>query len=282
MSKRFTDTDKWKKQWFRKLKNDNKVFWMYLLDQCNHAGIWEVDFELAWFFCKCPKGQIKSDSFNRWESGVRYAFKKQYQELDNGKRWCIKDFIDFQYGQLNENNRAHLSVINILTKYKLYKNKGLIRPLQGYKDKDKDKDKVKDKEKKTDQINKILLDLPTLQKEFPNIDVDHEFIKWCDWMLANGKTYKNYKAAFKNWCRNDFVSEVKTTLKDIKTDITGFYRGKCKKCGKTESYDKSQIFQDSRCCKSEISPVRKLPDSEKKMPTMHNMEGNDVLRSEVR
>jgi hypothetical protein len=271
MSKRFTDTDKFKKVWFRKLSNDNKVFWMYLLDQCNHAGIWEVDFELAHFFCNGID-----------EQEIRQVFKKQYQEIDNGKRWFIKDFIDFQYGQLNENNRAHLSVINILTKYKIYKNKGLIRPLQGYKDKAKDKDMVKDKEKKADQIKKLFLEIPTLQKEFPNIDVDNEFIKWKDWMLANGKTYKNYKAAFKNWCRNDYVSEVKTTLKDIKTDITGFYRGKCKKCGKTESYDKSQIFQDSRCCKSEISPVRKLPDSEKKMPTMHNMESNDVLRSEVR
>ena len=125
------------------MRNDFKVFWIYVLDQCDHAGSWEVDFEAAEFFCS---------GIN--ESEIRQVFKKQYQEIDNGKRWFLKDFVDFQYGTLNENNRAHLSVINILLKYKLIENKGLIRPLQGYKDKDKDKVKVKVKEKenKADQI----------------------------------------------------------------------------------------------------------------------------------
>ena len=47
MAKRFTDTDKWKKKWFRELKPISKCFWSYLLDNCNHAGIWEVDISLA-------------------------------------------------------------------------------------------------------------------------------------------------------------------------------------------------------------------------------------------
>ena len=79
MSKRFTDTDKWKKQWFRKLKNDNKVFWMYLLDQCNHAGIWEVDFELANYFCK---------GINEQE--IRKVIDKQYIEFANKYDKLIK------------------------------------------------------------------------------------------------------------------------------------------------------------------------------------------------
>ena len=44
MAKRFNDTDIWKKQrWFRKLKPDYKLAFYYIKDQCNHAGIWEVD-----------------------------------------------------------------------------------------------------------------------------------------------------------------------------------------------------------------------------------------------
>ena len=271
MSKRFTDSDKWKKKWFRCLSNDHKVFWIYVLDQCDHAGIWEVDFEAAEFFCS---------GIN--ESEIRQVFNKQYQEIDNGKRWFLKDFVDFQYGTLNENNRAHLSVINILLKYKLIENKGLIRPLQGYKDKelvkDKVKVKVKEKDSKADQVKKIKADLNVLQTDFPNVDVNNEFDKWIDDMKKKGKTWKNYRAAFRNWLRSPYVAEVKTTLKDIKTDISGFYLGKCGKCGEINSYDKSGIFQDSRCCKAEIHPLRNVPDNQKNVQPLHNLEGNDVLR----
>ncbi len=105
MSKRFTDSDKWKKKWFRCLSNDHKVFWIYVLDQCDHAGIWEVDFEAAEFFCSGID-----------ESEIRQVFKKQYQEIDNGKRWFLKDFVDFQYGTLNENNRDSFVSYSHITK----------------------------------------------------------------------------------------------------------------------------------------------------------------------
>jgi len=285
LSKRFTDSDKWKKKWFRCMRNDFKVFLIYVLGQCNHAGIWEVDFELAWFFCKCPKSKLKSDSFNRWRHGILAAFSKQYKEIDGGKRWFIKDFIEFQYGTLSETNRAHLSVINILKKYSLIVDKGHKSPLksfEGPKDKDKEKVKVKVKEKerdsKAEQVKKINADIPELQKDFPNVDVASEFEKWIDDMKKKGKTWKNYRAAFRNWLRSPYVAEVKMTMKDIKTDTSGFYLGGCSKCGETSSYGKSEIFQDSRCCKAEIHPKRILPTNQKEVQSLHNLEGNDVLR----
>ena len=138
MAKRFTDTDKWKKRWFRTLKNDNKVFWMYLLDQCDHAGIWDVDFELASYFC---------NGINEQE--IRTVFRKQYQEFDGGRRWFVKDFIDFQYGTLNHNVNAHKSVISILNRHSLVvhdiHNEQLMN--SSFKDKDKDIDKVQVKYK---------------------------------------------------------------------------------------------------------------------------------------
>ena len=273
------------------MRNDFKVFWIYVLDQCNHAGIWEVDFKLAWFFCKCPKSKLKSDSFRRWKSGIEYAFNKQYQEIDNGKRWFIKDFVEFQYGTLNENNRVHLSVITILQKYDLIENKDLVSPLnkslnklQGAKDKDKDKDlvKVKEKEKdnKAEQIKKIESNFPALAAEFQLSDsqLKKEFDDWLDYMLSHGKQYKNYNATFRRWLRSDYTKKDSVTLKDIKTDTGGFYLGKCSKCGETNSYDKSEIFQDSRCCKAEIHPIRNLPTNKKAVQPVYNLEGNDVLR----
>ena len=212
MPKRYTDTDKWKKIWFRKLKNDHKVFWMYLLDQCDHAGIWEVDFELASYFCNGIK-----------ESEIRDTFVKQYHEFDDGKRWFIKDFIEFQYRGLDESNRVHNSVINILKRHGLFK--GLIRPLYEakdiYKDKDQLKDKDKDKEKgknsKKNQLKKIESELNILQAEFDTVDVSIEFDKFQDYLKANGKKYANYKSAFRNWLRSDFIKPKETYEKNIYT-----------------------------------------------------------------
>ena len=212
MPKRYTDTDKWKKLWFRKLKNDHKVFWMYVLDQCDHAGIWEVDFELASYFCNGIK-----------ESEIRDTFVKQYHEFDDGKRWFIKDFIEFQYRGLDESNRVHNSVITILKRHGLYK--VLISFMHEAKDKDiyKDQDKVKDKEKekgknsKKNQLEKIGLELDILQAEFDTVDVSIEFDKFQDYLKANGKKYANYKSAFRNWLRSDFIKPKETYEKNIYT-----------------------------------------------------------------
>ena len=47
MAKRFTDTDKWKKGWFKQLNPKQRLFWLYVLDDCSAAGIWDVDLEVA-------------------------------------------------------------------------------------------------------------------------------------------------------------------------------------------------------------------------------------------
>ena len=47
MAKRMTDSDKWKKGFIRGLAPKYKLFWLYILDDCTHAGIWETDFEVA-------------------------------------------------------------------------------------------------------------------------------------------------------------------------------------------------------------------------------------------
>ena len=145
MAKRFTDTEKWKKYWFRTLNNDHKIFWFYLLDNCDHAGIWEVDFELANYFCK---------GINEQE--IRKVFDKQYIEFANKKRWFIKDFIDFQYGELKENNRMHKSVISKLTKHNMIKFMGLTSPLQEAKEQEQVQDKVKVKEKVKEREQKFI------------------------------------------------------------------------------------------------------------------------------
>jgi hypothetical protein len=137
MAKRFTDTDKWKKTFIKGLPAEYKLFWLYLLDECDHAGIWHVEFDLA-----VVRLGVKLSA-----EKARGLFTGRVVVFDNGSKWFIPDFITFQYAELNPANRAHKSVLQQLNKYNLIKeDKGLISPLEGAKDKEQDKDKDKDKE----------------------------------------------------------------------------------------------------------------------------------------
>ena len=145
MAKRFTDTNKYKKPFIRGLKGAYKLLWDYLYHDCDHAGIWIVDFDIAQIY-------IGSDMPINKEDALKNFNLDEFRiiEIDNGLKWFLPSFIEFQYGELKESNRAHNSVIQILNKNNLLKsNKPLISPLQRGKDKDKDKDKFKDKDKES-------------------------------------------------------------------------------------------------------------------------------------
>ena len=153
MAKRYLDTDIWKKQWFRELPLKLKNVWIYLITNCNHAGIYEVDTGLMSFML----------GIEITEEEILTHLDDQIEVLNNGSKWFIKKFIKYQYGELKETNNVHRSVISILSHYKIdtYNSgsgqtlsrvkagskQGLKRPSPEAKDKDKDKDidKAKDK-----------------------------------------------------------------------------------------------------------------------------------------
>jgi len=130
----------------RGLRGAYKLLWDFLYHDCDHAGVWIVDFDIAQLYIgkDMPVNQVDAlEFFNNSEIRIL--------ELDNGKKWFIPSFIDFQYGRLSNKNNAHLGIIKILGKYNLIDEelnlRGHISPLQGAMDKYKDKDKVKDKVK---------------------------------------------------------------------------------------------------------------------------------------
>lgn len=140
MSKRFSDTDKWKKVWFRELKPVHKCFWEYIRDNCNNAGIWDVDFKLASFQIGAKLNQTE----------IEQVFEKQFIKV-NSNKWFLTDFIEWQYNcsisELNPKNNAHLSALRILDKFNIKGLiEGLVRAQSAPMDKDKDKDKVKNKD----------------------------------------------------------------------------------------------------------------------------------------
>lgn len=136
MSKRFTDTDKWKKPFIKSLPTEYKIFWLFLLDECDHSGIWHVEMEVVEARLGIKLSLEK----------IRGFFKEKIVEFDSGTKMFIPDFVSFQYGVLNPENKAHRSVIGILNKYNLM---GLVSPLVGAKDKAKDMDMEKEKDKDT-------------------------------------------------------------------------------------------------------------------------------------
>lgn len=139
MSKRFTDTDIWKKPWFRALRPQEKIAWKYITDQCDNVGVWEADTELADFMIGEPID---------WQ-GFRERCNGNIEILPNGKWWLV-DFVDFQYGNLrgDVNDKARQSYVRLLDKHGLLGvYKGHTRGLEAHKDKDKDKDKEKEKDK---------------------------------------------------------------------------------------------------------------------------------------
>lgn len=133
MAKRYTDTEKWKKSFIKSLPAEYKLFFLFLLDECDHAGIWHTELEVAEARLGIKLSLEK----------IRGLFNERVVEFDGGTKMFIPDFINFQYGELNPANKVHKSVIEKLKKYGLM---GLVSPLQGAMDKDKAKEKEMDKD----------------------------------------------------------------------------------------------------------------------------------------
>lgn len=129
MAKRFTDNEKWKDAWFMDLPSKYKLFWLYILDECNHAGIWKVNFKVASFHIG---EHLEYSELNR--------ILKDRITILNDEYWYIDKFIKYQYKceikDLNPKNKAHLSIIKLLNEYQKFK--PLTSPFLGVKDKDKD------------------------------------------------------------------------------------------------------------------------------------------------
>lgn len=141
MAKRFTDTEKYRKTFFRGLPGAYKLFWDFLCLECNHAGIWYVDFQIAQIY-------LGDDMRVDPETALRLfnQDKKRVQVLAEGRKWFIRTFIEFQYKvspeQLNPANKVHASILTALLKEGACKPHA--SPKLGAKDKEKDKDGVKD------------------------------------------------------------------------------------------------------------------------------------------
>lgn len=114
MAKRFTDTEKWKKGFVRSLPPAYKLLWLYMLDDCDNAGVWQVEVEVA---------SIRIGSKLNEKEALK-LFGNNVISFDEGSKWFIKEFVKFQQGvthiaELNSNSNPHKSILRIVEQYKL-------------------------------------------------------------------------------------------------------------------------------------------------------------------
>lgn len=105
MAKRFTDSEKFRNSWYRRLTPKQKCIWEYMISECSLAGIIEIDIESMGFHI----GE------NITKDDIRY-FQEKYVVLEKEKLF-IPSFIRFQQKELNIKQKAHEKIINELQKY---------------------------------------------------------------------------------------------------------------------------------------------------------------------
>ena len=252
MAKRFIDTKIWDKAWFRKLTTKNKLVWIYLLGKCDHAGIWDADWELAEF--------IIGETVTYDE--LPDVIKDKMKYIDGEEQYFIPSFVDFQYGALKENSKPHQSVIKRLT------DKGL----HTLKAKDKDKVKVKEKEKNKEARERDFMEkCKKLQSkyDFDNVML-FQFVEFWTESNENGRLMKfemqktfdigrrmsKWKANDKEWKINSPKKKQSYISKFQKTP-TGVYKAWCSKCGDRQfPNNEYQIKQGSSCCAVDYLPEK--------------------------
>jgi DNA replication protein DnaD len=117
---------------------------------------------------------------------------------------------------------------------------------------------VKNRESKNIQLKSIKDSFKNLQEKFPDADVTVEYDKFTDWMSATGKSYKDYKAAFRNWLRRSNGFLKKSDKVEFSKTSTGLFKAWCSKCGILLFFNKRPYANTpSECCGTDIhnSPV---------------------------
>lgn len=114
MAKRLTDTTKWNNPDFRSLPDKYKLLYLYLLDNCDSAGIVCIDLDLIGYTLnnKFPMEEVKS------------SLKEKVVFL-SPKKIIIRNYIAFQNGDIFDSNsniaksvRAMLQTHGLLDRYK--------------------------------------------------------------------------------------------------------------------------------------------------------------------
>ena len=215
--KRFTETTKWADPWFRSLKPQHKLLYLWIIDNCDCAGMLpEIDFGLVSF-------QI---GFDLTETDLVVLGDRIQQ---SGRQFFIPKFVAYQYGsnELNPKSSVHRGIAKALERVsKAFPNpyesltKGFDKGYLTLKDKDKDKDKIDDEveEKKVETDEQWIIALAA-DSTYAGIDVKREFGKMSAWCATNKKQASRRR--FVNW-----LNRVERPMGAVNQDEFGSVRSK--------------------------------------------------------
>src|SRR3990167_2701530 len=101
MAKRFSDTEKWFDPWFWTLSERDRGVWLFILDRCDHSGIWKINIPMIQTFF--PGYELNDKIFG------------EKVTILGPERWWIRKFIPFQYGKINpKKSQIHAKVLKNL------------------------------------------------------------------------------------------------------------------------------------------------------------------------
>ena len=97
---------------------------------------------------------------------------------------------------------------------------------------------------KKEQIKNIKSNLEEWSQKFPTLDIEFELLKMLDWLKANQKRKKDYKAFFRNWLRKSSNS-IEKNVQDVYRYIYGCKNSK--DCKHQESEYKDMVIFCKKC-----------------------------------
>lgn len=163
MAKRFTDTEKWNRPWYRKLGSNGRDLWNYLHENCDHAGLFDIDCEKISFIL----------GFHVTRELISSTLRGKCLAIGNDRIFLFA-FIEFQYGKLSETSKPHIAVIKKLKAENIWEEylkgmdnlpKGLAKGIGNSpkgmdtlkdKEQDKDQDQVQEQDQDKSNVKKIL------------------------------------------------------------------------------------------------------------------------------
>ena len=149
MAKRLTDSSKWNDNWFTNLPMDMKLVWIYLLDTCDHAGVYKSNIRLLKFQTGTERSEDEIKMFLKeriYVSGDKWFIPKfctlQYKNFFTNNAPAVKSARELliNHNIINENDNSFKTVNEELSNPYVTLIEVLDNPLQRTKDKDTDTD----------------------------------------------------------------------------------------------------------------------------------------------
>jgi hypothetical protein len=208
MAKRFIDTGIFDDPWFMDLSLSGKVFWLYCITKCDHAGILELNEKL----CQFQTGIKDIQSVIKGLGNRLIMVKEQY--------YFIPKFLEYQYPNFpNSNVRQQESAIKILSSFGLFNieeqtlSKGLINSYDNVSVSDSGNESGKGVIRgkcllRTSGVNvKDVEDAFNKTDDIKNADYKYYFNTAMDWSDSGNNMRVDWIATIRGFARRDLKDE---------------------------------------------------------------------------